>query len=191
MPTPPDDRSRPDDPPRQAADTRGGPPENGLIVGRISGVFGVRGWARVFSHTSPRTRILDYSPWLLRQGDTWTSREPVEGRAHGKGVVVRLAGCDDRDAAAALINTDIAIRREQLPVLDSGEYYWADLQGCQVRTTMGVELGQVDSLFETGANDVMVVKGDRERLIPFLTGQAIVSVDLEARLIIVDWDPDF
>lgn len=165
--------------------------EEYIVMGRISGLFGVRGWVKVFSHTQPRENIVRYSPWYLRIGGEWQECEIVEGQAHGKGVVVQLAQCPDREAAAALIGTDIAVRREQLPRARKGDYYWADLVGCRVMTVDGVDLGVVDHLLETGANDVLVIDGERERLVPFIHGQVIKAVDIEAKSITVDWDPDF
>lgn len=162
-----------------------------IVLGRVSGIYGVKGWIRVFSHTSPRTNILNYSSWYLHRAGGWERYELRTGRAHGKGVVARLEGCDDRDQAASLMQADIAIRREQLPALEPEEFYWTDLEGLRVRTTEGMDLGTVDHLFVTGANDVVVVKGDRERLIPYLRQDVIRSVDLEAGLMIVDWDPEF
>jgi 16S rRNA processing protein RimM len=162
-----------------------------VILGRISGLYGVRGWVRVYSHTSPRDNILDYSPWYLQRAGRWEKVKLKEGRVQGKGVVVQLEGYTDRDRAAELLQCDIAIRYDQLPALRPDEYYWADLEGLRVQTTEGIELGVVDHLFETGANDVMVVKGDRERLIPFLQQDVIHKIDLEAGLVVVDWDPEF
>ena len=162
-----------------------------VALGHISGVFGVRGWVKVFSHTSPASNILSYSPWYLGSEGHWKAFELVEGQAHGKGVVALLAGVRDRDQAALLIGRQIAVYREQFPELDAGDYYWADLEGLRVQTTAGVELGRVKHLFETGANDVLVVEGERERLIPYVWGEVIRSVDLEAHLLVVDWDPEF
>src|SRR5512139_1413495 len=125
-----------------------------LIVGRISGLYGVRGWVKLFSHTEPRDNILSYRTWYLRRANEWQPIELAEGRLHGKGVVARLAGCDDRDVAAGLVGSDIAILREQLQQAAPGEYYWTDLIGLSVRTVDGVELGVVDHLLETGSNDV-------------------------------------
>lgn len=156
-------------------------------IGRINGLYGVRGWLKVFSHTQPRDNILNYSPWLI-QDKEWVL---AEGKAHGKGIVVKLSGIDDRDAAACLIGSDIYIRRNQLQPLAEDEYYWLDLIGMQVQTVEGIPLGKVASLFETGANDVMVVQGERERLLPWLPDSVIVTVDCQARSITVDWDPDF
>ena len=161
-----------------------------VILGRISGLFGVRGWVKVFSHTSPRSNILEHKTWYLL---TAGGRERIRlkaGRVHGKGIVAQLEGFDDRDRAAELLGTDIAVPREQLPQAAEGEYYWTDLEGLRVQTLKGEELGRIDHLFETGSNDVMVVKGERERLIPFID-QVISAVDLEAGVITVDWDPDF
>lgn len=162
-----------------------------VILGRITGLFGLQGWVKVFSHTEPRDGIMHYKPVFLRQQEEWRAVEIAAGRAHGAGVVLKFAGYDDRDQAVTLLESEIAIRRSQLPPPEPGEYYWADLEGLRVITLNGVELGTIDSLFATGANDVMVVRGDRERLIPFIRDQVVIQIDLEQRLLRVDWDPDF
>jgi 16S rRNA processing protein RimM len=114
------------------------------------------------------------------------------GRAHGKILVARLEGCDDRDAAEALVGYEIQVPRSRLPDdLAPGEYYWADLVGLRVETLGGVELGRIARLFETGANDVIVVEGKRERLLPYVWQQVVREVDLGAGVMRVDWDPDF
>lgn len=162
-----------------------------VIVGRIGGLHGVRGWLKVYSHTEPRGRILDYGPWLVQGEDDGLTVEVEDGREHGKGIVVKLKGYDDRDAAARLLGRDIAVRRARLGAPAPGEYYWTDLEGLRVVTLEGRELGLIDHLFETGANDVVVVRGDRERLIPFVQGQVIRRIDIDAGVMEVDWDPDF
>lgn len=160
-----------------------------VVLGRIVGVYGVRGWVKIFSETEPREAILDYSPWLLGPGHE--PRRVVEGRRHGKGVVARLVCCDDRDQAAVLVDQEIAVERGQLPPPAPDEVYWADLEGLQVWDTNGVHLGSVDHLFSTGVNEVLVVIGERERLIPFAWGEVVKSVDLAGGRIEVDWDPEF
>lgn len=162
-----------------------------IVLGRISGLFGVQGWVKVFSYTEPRDRIAGYRPLYLRRSGDWRPIEVEHSRAHGKGVVLKFAGCGDRDAAARLINAELAIHREQLPDLQAGEYYWADLEGLQVINVDGVELGRVEYLFDTGANDVVVVTGERQRLIPFLRDDVIKTIDLERGEMRVDWDADF
>jgi 16S rRNA processing protein RimM len=114
-----------------------------------------------------------------------------EGRRHGKGIIAKLIGCDDRDRAAALVGQPVAVRRDQLPPPGADELYWADLEGLMVETLDGASLGRVSRLFETGANDVMVVDGDRERLLPFVWDQVIKEVDFGSGVVRVDWDPDF
>jgi len=160
-----------------------------VVLGRIVGVYGVRGWVRVLSETDPREAVLDYSPWLL--GADSRPYAVIEGRRHGKGVVARLAGCDDRDQAAALVDQEIAVDRGRLPSPSPDEVYWTDLEGLHVWTREGVCLGVVDHLFSTGVNDVLVVSGERERLLPFAWGDVIRSIDLDLGRIEVDWDPDF
>ena len=121
----------------------------------------------------------------------WQEKQLAAGSRHGKGVIARLADCENRDQAQALIGYEIGIRRDQLPATAPGEYYWRDLQGLKVISVKGELLGTVDHLIETGANDVLVVKGERERLIPFVVDQVIVNVDLDERAIHVDWDENF
>jgi 16S rRNA processing protein RimM len=145
----------------------------------------------VYSYTQPRENIIQYQPWYLKQGGNWQPRQVAEGKRHGKGVVARLADCTDRDQALSLMDIEIGISREQLPDPAPGEYYWGDLQGLEVVNQNEESFGRVDHLIETGANDVLVVKGERERLIPFVLEQVVTRVDLDAGIIRVDWDKDF
>ena len=162
-----------------------------VSIGKVSGIFGVRGWIKVFSYTEVRENILTYSPWTLRKGKESKEVTVVDGRRHGKTVVAYLQGLDDRDEAAALNGWEILIHPDQLPKARKGEYYWADLIGLQVKTLQGVDFGTVKQMLETGANDVVVAVGERERLIPFLQGDTIVNIDLETGEMLVDWDPEF
>lgn len=152
----------------------------------------MKGLVKVFSFTEPRENILKYSPWLLRKNGQSTEIKVVGGQRHGNAVVAELEGVSDRDVAASLMGSEILILRKQLPKPKAGEYYWADLIGLSVETDAGISLGIVDHLLETGANDVLVViDGETERLIPFLQKQTVLSIDLDAGKMVVDWDPDF
>ena len=162
-----------------------------LVLGRVGSPYGVQGWVHVVEFTAEPGSLLDYTPWYLFRQDRWQPAGLLDGRRHGKGLVARLDGFEDREAAAALKGAEIGIYREQLPAPGEQEYYWCDLEGLQVMTTDGRLLGYVDHLIETGANDVLVVRGEREILIPYIRGQVIRTVDLEARVIRVDWDPDY
>ncbi len=134
---------------------------------------------------------MNYSPWLLKKGSETRSVVIIDGKLQGKAVVAQLDGVNDRDQAASLMGWDVFITPEQLPKVAKGEYYWSDLIGLNVETNQGVQLGIVDSLLETGANDVVIVKGERERVIPFLQGQTIINIELDVGRMVVDWDPDF
>jgi 16S rRNA processing protein RimM len=159
-----------------------------LLVGKIVGLHGVDGWVKLESYTQPRLKIFSYQPWMVGEFEV----TGAQGREQGKGVIGKLPGCDDRDAAARLIGAAIQVHRSALPKAKRGEIYWADLEGLDVVTTHGVALGKVSHLFSTGANDVLVVRdGERERLIPYVTKQFVHEVDLKAGRITVDWDPDF
>ncbi|MCF6236618.1 MAG: ribosome maturation factor RimM [Gammaproteobacteria bacterium] len=161
-----------------------------VVVGKVSGVYGVRGWVRIFSYTAPRENILTYSPWYLKREAGSEMTRVIAGRVHGKGVVAQLEFSTDRDVAAQLVGLEIVIKSEQLPPVEQGEYYWSDLVGLEVVTVDGQILGKVDHLIETGANDVLVVKGERERLLPY-TDECVLKVSLDDGVIQVDWDPDF
>ena len=162
-----------------------------IMLGHISGLYGVRGWVKVFSYTKPITNIFNYSPWQLYQYGQWQTLSVCEGKTHGKGIIARLETIHDRDEAARLLGADIMISRSQLPTAPINEYYWVDLIDLTVINHKGVKLGQVDYMLETGANDVIVVKGKRERLIPFVLGRVVLEVDLVGRVLRVDWDEDF
>lgn len=160
-----------------------------VALGYISAVHGIKGWVKVYSWTRPMESILKYQPWLL--GEEKRPVRIVDGRKQGKGLVALLPGFEDREQAIALVGQQVFVEREQLPPTGEGEYYWSDLEGLDVHTTNGQVLGQVERLMETGANDVLVIRGEREHLVPFVQGQYVKRVDLEGGLIEVDWDPDF
>lgn len=162
-----------------------------VLLGRISGFFGVRGWVKVYSYTEPREAVLDYGSWLLEKDGDWQTVRPVDGKRHGKTVIVKLEGYDDRDQAAALLDCEFGVDREQMPEPDEGTYYFSDLEGLEVEHRDGKRLGLVANVMETGANDVLVVRDNgTERLIPFITGDVVKDVDLDAGLIRVDWEWD-
>ena len=162
-----------------------------IKVGKVSGVFGIKGWLKIFSYTADKENILDYSPWLLKKADSDKLLKVIDGAVQGKAVIALLEGINDRDQASSLLGYDIFIDYQQLPKIAEDEYYWSQLIGLNVINTSGVQLGVVDSLLETGANDVLIVKGERERAIPFIQGQSVVTIDLLTGNMIVDWDPEF
>lgn len=164
-----------------------------VVVGLLGSPHGVKGWIRINSFTQPPENILDYQPWLIKgkneQQGKMMEYEKVEH--HAKGMVVLLKGITDRNVAAQYTQCEIAVERSQLPVLSENEYYWSDLEGLNVINQDNVLLGKVDHLFETGSNDVLVIKGEKQHLIPYLMGNTIINVDLENKTISVDWDPEF
>jgi len=161
-----------------------------IPIGRIVGVFGVKGWVKVLSDTNPPVNILSYAPWYVRRNGQWHSYAVAEAQAHGKGFVARLEGCSDRDRAMEFIGSDIAVERSQLPALPPDEHYWIDLTGLAVVNQHGIRLGSVSHLFATGANDVLVVKDNRgeDILIPYVPDYYILNVDSTAGTITVDWE---
>ncbi len=176
--------------------------EEHIVLGRIVGFFGVQGWLKVHSDTNPRKNIVKYKRWFLKSAAGWSPVVLLNGKEQGKNVIAKLEGVDSREQAANYLGLDIAVLRTELPALASDEFYWTDLIGCLVVDQNQALLGTVKRLFETGANDVMVVNDERENrsgeklfgneiLIPWLRPDVITQVDIAAQRVEVDWDPDF
>lgn len=167
--------------------------ERRILLGRVLGAFGIRGEIKLESWTEPRAAIFRYQPWIVRdpQGRE-RALSGVRGRESGKFLIASFPDVADRDTVEAMRGTEIYVPRSALPPPKDGEYYWVDLEGLRVVTVDGVSLGTVSHLFATGANDVLVARDDeRERMIPFVIPQYVQSIDFDANLVTVDWDPDF
>lgn len=169
-----------------------------IVVGKIGASYGIKGWLRITSYTEVLEGIFEFSPWLLNINGENKTFHVEHWKRHNKGVVAKLQGVDDRDQAELIKNVEISIHEEQLPELDENDFYWRDLIGMQVVTEKGYDLGTVEQMFETGANDVMLVKanlkdafGAKQRMIPYLLDQVVKQVNKEAKSITVDWDPGF
>jgi len=174
-----------------------------LTAGKITGCYGIKGWVKIHSYTDPEENLFRFGGWKLKRARAGSeSAEPVEfdqWKRHGKGMVAHIAGVDDRTAAEAYHGLEILVDARQLPELDEGDYYWHQLEGLEVwarepeTAAERVLLGRVDHLLETGANDVLVVEpcegsiDDRERLIPYLPGDVVTSVDLDAGRLEAEW----
>jgi 16S rRNA processing protein RimM len=159
-------------------------------MGRITAPFGVKGWVKVQPFTGAPESLLAYPQWWIGRNGGWRECRVEEAKVQSGIVVAKLAGSDDRDAAAFYRGFEIAVPREAFPEPAANEFYWADLVGLQVENAEGVDLGKVSEVFETGANDVLVVQGERERLIPF-TAQVVKQVDVAGGVIRVEWEPDY
>ncbi|MGI9318994.1 MAG: ribosome maturation factor RimM [bacterium] len=184
--------------------------DNYTVLGEITGHYGVKGWVKIKSFTRPAEQIFDYSEWYLSGSESKRIRQswvvPVRlgpmrlksWQARGKSLVACFSGIESRSEAEEIIGKSIEIQEHALPALDPGEFYWSQLIGLRVINTEGVDLGQVDHLVETGANDVLVVNevdvdsdADAiERLLPW-TAQVVIGVDLDQGTILVDWDAEF
>ena len=159
-------------------------------MGRISAPFGVKGWLKVQPNTAAARNLLAYKTWWVESDGDWRKIAVAEARVHGRAVVVKLEGCDDRDAASAWRGKLVAVPRAELPGAKSGEYYWTDLIGLAVVNESAQALGRITGILQTGANDVLVVAGERERLIPFIA-DVIRHVDLDAGVMRVEWGADY
>jgi 16S rRNA processing protein RimM len=175
-------------------------PAESVVIGVVGRAFGVKGWCWITTYTRPADGITRYRQWFVRPPKDGAGTEKdgtwfrvTKFAAQSQGIVAKLEGVDDRTQAEALTGSEIYVPVDALPKAAEGEYYWRDLTGCRVDHVSGQHFGVVQELLETGANDVLVVggEGQRERLIPFIPDDVLVSIDLDQRLIVVDWDPDF
>jgi len=191
--------------------------KNMVIMGRIVAPYGVLGWIKVLPDTEMFDGLLEYESWWLGKDGAWREHRVEQAKVHNDVLLVKLAGVNDRDDAFACKGKEIAVPRDWLPEVEDDEYYWSDLIGLQVTNLKGIDFGLITDVFETGANDVIVVKSafnstesvaglaaepksnqnktpkkshDDERLIPFV-GAVILEVDLENKKMLVDWDADY
>jgi len=165
-----------------------------VVVGRVAGPYGIKGWVKVTSFTEPGENVFAYAPWVLRdqKGQRPTMNVGVlQYKVHGKGWVAQLEGDHDRDTAEALKGLEIVVNRDRMPEPDDGHYYWADLEGLQAYSRDGRLLGRLDHMLETGSTDVMVIvgSGEGERvLVPFIMNKTVIAVDLDGGTIQLDWE---
>lgn len=160
-----------------------------VVVGKIGSTYGVKGWLKIHAYTEACSNLLEYQPWYLEDTQhTWNEIKVEAGKLYGKGIIAKFADIHSPEEARLLTGKSIAIHRSQLPKLKENEYYWSDLIGLTVIDQHGTTLGKVTYLMETGSNDVLVIKGEKEHAIPFLIGKVITSIDLTKKEIHVDWE---
>lgn len=162
-----------------------------VIIGRFGRPHGIKGLVTVISFTEPRDNILSYTDWHANINHQWVPLKLPHLEMNNKSIITQVEGYQSREDVARLTNIDIAVKRHQLPPLQQGEYYWHQLIGMDVLTQEGVALGAVTEIMPTGANDVMVVVGEKRHLIPYLPGAVVVEINDTQRVITVDWDVDF
>lgn len=161
-------------------------------MGRIVAPYGVFGWLKIVPDTEQFDGLLDYKSWWVGKDNDWRELAVKEAKIHNDVLVVKLQGIDERDGALACKGKQVAVPRALLPKLKADEYYWSELIGLQVKNLQDVDFGKIIDVFATGANDVIATKSEVgiERLIPYIDG-TILTVDIDAKTMLVDWDADF
>lgn len=162
-----------------------------IIIGRFGRPHGIKGLVTVVSFTEPRDNVMHYTDWHARINQQWQPLKLLHLEMNNKFILTQIDGYQEREEVARLTNVDIAVEREQLPVLKPGEYYWHQLIGMQAVNQQGLLLGTVTDMLPTGANDVLVVVGEKRHLIPYLPGKYVVEINDSQHMITVDWDADF
>lgn len=162
-----------------------------VVIGRFGRAHGIKGLITVHSFTDPRDNILRYTDWHAYIDHQWKLLKILHLEVRDKAILAHIEGYHEREQVARLTNAEIAVSQDQLPALQPGEYYWHELIGMQVINQQGQLLGQLIEMLPTGANDVLVVQGEKKHLIPYLPGRFVIDVNVSQRLITVDWDVDF
>jgi 16S rRNA processing protein RimM len=165
-------------------------------MGQLGAAHGVHGWLKILSYTERPEKIFDYQPWYTEQASVWRRLELESWKRHKQALIIKIKDVEDRNRASLLTHRKVIVDVTQLPPLETGNYYWSELLGSRVITTVGYQMGTVTDVMETGSNDVLVVRaepqdifGIQDRLIPFLNERVVKHVDLANQVIAVDWDP--
>ena len=165
--------------------------EEKIVMGKILGPHGIKGWIKIHPFTEKKDSLIDHKILMASKDEKlWQSFEVESMDVGDKFILAKFKGVDDRNAAEELNKFFISLDKSSLPKLDENNYYWHELIGLEVKNNAGMHFGKVDSLIETGANDVLVVLGDKEYLIPYIK-QVILEVNLETNMIRVDWQDDY
>jgi len=157
-----------------------------IPIGKVLGPHGIRGQLRIIPYSGDSASITSLRTVLLRApGGPYDSYEIAHAVVHKKHVLISLKGFDNINQVLSLAGREVFVRRDQFPQLPAGEYYWCDLIGLAVQTEDGEALGELVDIFETGSNDVYVVKaGSREILIPAIE-EVVLDVNLVAGRMVV------
>jgi 16S rRNA processing protein RimM len=176
-------------------------PEDLVLVGHITGAYGIQGWVRIRPYSADADALLHARTWWLeisQPGQELRDVEVLQAKTHGGDTVARLMGVADRNAAEALKGATVQISRRHFPALENDEFYWVDLIGLAVENQQGEALGQVADLMDNGAHPILRVAPlaepgqtpGSEMLIPFVEN-FVKTVDLAGRKITVDWGRDY
>ena len=168
-------------------------------MGRLGSTYGIKGWLKIQSFTEQPENLFDYSPWFIRRrGEEWREVQVEAWKPHGDGYIVKLNAADIREEAQLFTGMEIGIKRSSLPPASEGEYYLCDLEGCKVIGLNEVDLGVVSSVLDQGAAPLLVVSpsdraknGSQQRLIPCVIGPIVTAIDLDAKIIRVEWGEDY
>ncbi|AGX87912.1 ribosome maturation factor RimM [Candidatus Symbiobacter mobilis] len=179
-------------------------PEDLVEVARVQGAWGVRGWLRLVAHSPEPVALLAASRWYYTYSACRNAPLPADGndeqrvrgvwsvrqsRRHSGNVVADIEGIVDRTMAQSWAGAVVAVRKADFPRLGNDEYYLVDLIGMRVQNRQGVYLGSVAKFFPTGPHWVLVLDGERSRMVPFVSAY-VDTVDTALRSIVVDWHPD-
>jgi len=173
-----------------------------VVMGRIGAPYGIKGWVKLYSFADPAENLLVYQQFWIAGGNSGSGENGLQAieidqaRPQGGGFIGHIKGCDVREDTRHYTGKELLIPKEQLPVLEEG-WYWYELEGLRVVNQTDEDLGRIMRMLETGANDVMVVQGDaasidlEERLLPWVEGQVVIDVDLDTKVVRVDWERDW
>ena len=156
-----------------------------ILIAKIQAHQGLNGWLKVYSYSETKQKFSEYKYFFI-QKDNNTIRLDIEDISIGKSIKVKFKNFNCREDSQDYIGEEIFINEDQLDVLEANQFYWKELIGLTAYLNNGKKIGIVSDIIETGSNDVLVIKGEEEILVPYIFGESVMEVVVEEKKIIIN-----
>ena len=177
-------------PPNSAGPPDSQPAQELVRIGRIAGMHGVRGALKYRPDNPDSDSFASLSRITIEIAGERRVYELRSAAPAGHGTLkIELADIADANAAEALKGGIVMVPDSSLPPTKPGEFYYFQAVGCEVFLTDGTAIGTVAEMFSNGANDVMVVRKDKQEILVPVIEDVVKSIDLEARRVVIEAVP--
>lgn len=156
-----------------------------ILIAKIQAHQGLEGWLKAYSYSETKKKFSNYTSFFIKKDGNYIHLQ-VEKVLVEKSVKIKFKGFDNREDTQDFIGKNLFIDSSQLEPLKNNEFYWKDLIGLNVHLENSNKIGIVSDIIETGSNDVLVVNGEKEFLIPYILGESIKDIKLEEKIIVID-----
>ena len=156
-----------------------------ILIAKIQAHQGLNGWLKVYSYSESKKKFSNYKHFFVMDNNSYTHLD-IEDIIVNKSIKIKFKSFNSREDSDQYVGKNLYVDREQLDVLENNQYYWNDLIGLKVYLDDGKEIGVLSEIIETGSNDVLVIKGDKEILIPYIIGESVKYINMEDKKIVID-----